>query len=114
MFQALRDQNPGTVADIKSEDGRLVMAFLCPGPCARAWSHCPKIIALDGAHWKSAYKGVILVATAMDGAGEIFRMAFRFEQSESNESLRFFVRHLADTMVILDTPRTVISDRSKG
>ena len=44
LFQALREQNPGTVAEILIEEGRFVMAFLCPGPCARAWSHCPKII----------------------------------------------------------------------
>ena len=66
LFQALREQNPGTVAEIVMEDGRFKMAFLCPGPCARAWSHCPKIVALDGTHGKSAHKGVVLVPMAME------------------------------------------------
>ena len=114
LFQALMEQNPGTVADIKSEDGRLVMAFLCSGPCARAWSHCPKMIALDGTHGISAYKGVVLLATAMDGVGQIFPIALGFAPSESNESWRFFVRHLAEALNIQDTPVTVISDRCKG
>ena len=90
------------------------MAFLCPGPCARAWSHCPRIIALDGTHGTSAFQGVVLLATAMDGAGQIFPLAIGFAPSECNESWRFFVRNLADALNIRDTPLTVISDRCKG
>ena len=114
LFQALKDQNQGTVAEIVVEEGRFKMAFLCPGPCVRAWSHCPKIIALDGTHGTSAYKGVVLVATALDGAGQIFPVAIGFAPSETKESWRFFVRHLADALDIHDTPLTVISDRCKG
>ena len=66
LFEALKKQNPGTVTEIVMSEGRFKMAFLCPGPCARAWSHCPRIIALDGTHWTSAFKGVVLLATAMD------------------------------------------------
>ena len=91
------------------------MAFLCPGPCARAWSHCPNIIALDGTHGTSAFNGVVLVVgTAMDGAGQIFPIALGFAPSECNQSWRFFVRHLADALDIHDAPLTVISDRCKG
>ena len=90
------------------------MAFISPGPCARAWSNCPKIIALDGTFGTSRYKGVVLVATALDGAGQIFPVAIGFAPSESNESWRFFVQRLADALDIRDTPVTVISDRCKG
>ena len=114
LFQALKDQNPGTVAEILTEEGRFKMAFICPGPCARAWSHCPKIIALDGTHGTSSYKGVVLVATAMDGAGKIFPIAIGFAPSETNVSWHFFVGLLADSLNIHDTPLTVISDRCKG
>ena len=114
LFEALKRQNPGTVAEIDMEEGRLSMAFLCPGPCARAWSHCPKIIALDGTHGSSMYQGVILIATAMDGAGQIFPIAFCFAPSETNKSWRFFIRLLADALHIRDTPLAVISDRCKG
>ena len=114
LFQALKDQNPGTVAEILTEDGRFKMAFLCPGPCARAWSHCPKIIALDGTHGTSSHRGVVLVATAMDGAGQIFPIAIGFAPSETNVSWHFFVGLLADSLNIHDTPLTVISDRCKG
>ena len=114
LFEDLKEQNPGTVAEIAMDEGRLSMAFLCPGPCARAWSHCPKIMALDGTHGSSLYQGVILVATAMDGAGQIFPLAFCFAPSETNNSWRFLVRNLADALHIRDTPLTVISDRRKG
>ena len=114
LFRALSEQNPGTVADIVMEKGRLKMAFLCPGPCVQAWAHCPKIIALDGTHGSSAYQGIVLVATALDGAGQIFPIAIGFAPSETNESWRFFVEHLANALGIHDTPLTVISDRCKG
>ena len=114
LFQALREQNPGTVAEIVTERDRFVMAFLCPGPCAQAWRHCPKIIALDGTHGKSAFKGVLLVATALDGAGQIFPIAIGFAPSETNVSWSFFVQHLADALNIRETPLTIISDRCKG
>ena len=114
LFQTLSEQNPGTVADIAIEEGRFVKAFLCPGPCSHAWSHCPKIIALDGTSGKKAYKGVVLVATAMDGAGQIFPIALGFSPSETNVSWRFFVQRLADALNIQETPLKVISDRRKG
>ena len=73
LLMALAEANPGTATDIVVDrDGRFSMAFICPGPCARAWSHCPKMIALDAAHGTSSYKGVVMVATAIDGAGRIF------------------------------------------
>ena len=39
LFDALKEANPGTVAEIACEEGRFSMAFLCPGPCSRARSH---------------------------------------------------------------------------
>ena len=63
-----------------------------------------KIMALDGTHGSSLYQGVILVATAMDGAGQIFTLAFCFAPSETNNSWRFFVRNIADALHIRDTP----------
>ena len=114
MFEALKAQNPGTVAEIVLEDGRFSMAFLCPGPCARAWEHCLKIIALDGTHGTSRYKGVVHVATALDGAGQIFPIACGFAAGETKDSWTFFVNCLADALNIRDTPLTVTSDRCKG
>ena len=114
LFEALKEQNPGTVTEIVMCEGRFKTAFLCPGPCARAWSYCPRIIALDGTHGTSAFKGVVLLATALDGAGEIFPLTIGSAPSECNESWRFFVRNLANALNIRDTPVTIISDRCKG
>ena len=114
FFQALKEANPGTVAEIETVDSHFSMAFLCPGPCARAWTHCPKITALDGTHWTSPFNGVVVVATAMDGEGQFFPIAFGFSQYECNQSWLFFVQHLANAPNIHDTPPTMISDPCKG
>ena len=54
------------------------------------------------------------MATALDGAGQIFPIALVFASSETSDSWRFFVQHLANALDIRDTPLTVISDRCKG
>ena len=83
LFRVLAERNPGTVADVVCDEGRFSMAFLCPGPCARAWQFCPRLIALDAAHGTSSYKGVIMVATGLDGAGQIVPVAFGVAPSET-------------------------------
>ena len=113
FFEARKESNLRTAAEIEMEDCNFSMAFICPGQCARAWSHCPKIIALDWTHGTSAFNGVMLDATALDGDSKSFQSRW-FAQSQCNQSWRFFVRHLADALDINDTPLTVISDRCKG
>ena len=54
------------------------------------------------------------MATPLDGDGQTFPIALGFAPSESNESRRFFVQHLADAMGIHETPIAVIWDRCKG
>ena len=88
-FRRLTEQNPGTVSEVVVERGRFSMAFICPGPCAEAWSHCPKLLALDAAHGKSSFKGVVMLASALDGAGHIFPVSFGFAPSEKTETWMF-------------------------
>ena len=115
LLRELAERNPGTVADFTvNGDGRFAMAFVCPGPCARAWAHCPRMVALDAAHGTSSYKGVVMVATAIDGAGQIFPVAFGVAPSETVDSWRFFVSHLAHALNVRDVQLTVISDRCRG
>ena len=47
---------------------------------------------------KSAYKGLVLLPMAMDGAGRISLFAFGCAPSETNESWLFFVKHIGDAM----------------
>ena len=63
---------------------------------------------------KSAYKGLVLLPMAMDGAGRISLFAFGCAPSETNESWRFFVEHLGETVNIRDRPPTNLSDWCKG
>ena len=77
-FRKLAEQNPGTVSEVVVERGRFSMAFICPGMRAESRSHRPKLLALDAAHGKSSFKGVVMLATALDGAGHIFPVAFGF------------------------------------
>ena len=114
FFALLKERTPGTKAEIVLDEGRFVMAFLCPGQCAAAWQSCPEMIALDAAHGTSSYKGVVMAATAIDGSGQFVPLAFGFAPSEKAASWRFFVSNLADALGIREVGLTIISDRSKG
>mgnify|MGYP004569426529 CR=1 FL=1 len=106
FFDALKAANPGTIAEVAFGNGRFSMAFLCPGPCARAWRFCLNVIVLDAAHGTSKYNGIVLSATALDSAGQIFPIAIGFASNESVQSWRFFIGHIADALGIRDTDRS--------
>ena len=55
FFRALQAMNERTVAEIAVDDGRFSMAFMCPGPLAEAFTHCPKLksfVTHERACWK--------------------------------------------------------------
>ena len=55
FLNTIERTNEGTTARILSIEGVFHRAFLCPGICARAFSHTPKIVGLDACHIKARY-----------------------------------------------------------
>ena len=85
-FYMLEQQNPGTVIKLKVDnENRFEICFMAFGACIFNFSMCCRpAIAIDGAHLKGKYKGILFIATTMDGNNQIFPIAFRVGYLEND------------------------------
>ena len=67
---------------------------------------CRPIIVIDGTYLKGMYKGVMFVATTMDGNEQIFPLAFGFGDGENDQSWSWFLIELRN--VIRSPPELII------
>ncbi|XP_058092440.1 uncharacterized protein LOC131238865 [Magnolia sinica] len=75
--------------------------------------HVRRVLCVDAAHLTGRYKGVLFMATALDGNNHILPVAYGIGESENNSSWRWFLGILSKT--IRNLPGLVImSDRNKG
>ena len=47
-------------------------------------TYCRLAIVIDGTHLKGKYKGILFIATTMDGNGQIFSIAFGVRHLEND------------------------------
>ena len=78
-FYMLEQENPGTVTKLKlDDDNRFEICFMVFDACILDFRECCRLtIAIDGTHLKGKYKGILFIATAMDGNDQIFPRAFK-------------------------------------
>ncbi|XP_056864034.1 uncharacterized protein LOC130511179 [Raphanus sativus] len=70
-----------------------------------------KVLVVDGTFLKSKYKGVLLVATALNGNSNLYPIAFGVVDSENDRSWDWFLRHLK--LVVADERSLAfVSDRN--
>uniref|UniRef100_A0A0D3DC60 MULE transposase domain-containing protein n=1 Tax=Brassica oleracea var. oleracea TaxID=109376 RepID=A0A0D3DC60_BRAOL len=69
-----------------------------------------RVIVVDGTFLKSKFKGVLLVATAIDGNSNLYPIAFGIVDSENEQSWEWFMRQLK-VVVADDNGLAFISDR---
>ncbi|RID62782.1 hypothetical protein BRARA_E01830 [Brassica rapa] len=69
-----------------------------------------RVIVVDGTFLKSRFKGVLLVATAIDGNSNLYPIAFGIVDSENEQSWEWFLRQLK-VVVADDNGLAFISDR---
>ena len=74
------------------------------------------MFGLDGCHIKAKYGGVVLVATVLDGNGNIFPGAIGIAESENEETWCWFLDLLREALHVENDGDglVVISDREKG
>ncbi|XP_048605696.1 uncharacterized protein LOC125583151 [Brassica napus] len=108
----IKEANPGTHTHYETKkDGRFMYLFMSFGQLVRGFhSHMCRVIVVDGTFLKNKYKGVLLVATAVDGNSNLYPIAFGVADSENEESWEWFFRQLS--VVIHDSKNLVfVSDR---
>lgn len=98
----LGDANPGTHLSYEIDSkGRFQYLFIAFGQSIRGFNRVMRrVIVVDGTFLKNKYKGVLLVATAVDGNSNLYPIAFGVIDSENEISWKWFMRQL--NVVIAD------------
>ncbi|XP_024013057.1 uncharacterized protein LOC112087262 [Eutrema salsugineum] len=109
----LKEANPGTHTQYETDiTGRFKFLFLSFGQSVRGfYKAIRRVIVVDGTFLKNKYKGVLLVATALDGNSNLYPIAFGVVDSDNDLSWEWFMRQLK--VVIADEVRLAfVSDRN--
>ncbi|XP_013624108.1 PREDICTED: uncharacterized protein LOC106330104 [Brassica oleracea var. oleracea] len=108
----LREANPGTHSSYEIDSkGRFRYLFIAFGQSLRGFNRViRRVIVVDGTFLKNKYKGVLLVATAVDGNSNLYPLAFGVVDSENENSWEWFMRQL-NSVIADDHHLAFISDR---
>ena len=119
MIMAIAQTNPGTVHKIWSEPtevhGTHILRgfFWAFGPAIRAFESCRPLLSIDGTFLYGKYKGVLLIAMAIDANGQLLPVAYALVEKESNATWGWFMNAIRE-LVTQREGLCVISDRHKG
>ncbi|XP_010451595.1 PREDICTED: uncharacterized protein LOC104733738 [Camelina sativa] len=108
----LKEANPGTHTNYDIDcDGRFKYLFISFGQSIRGfYKKIRKVIVVDGTFLKNKYKGVLLVATAVDGNSNLYPIAFGIADSENDASWKWFLMQLR-VVIADDKDLAFVSDR---
>ncbi|XP_077252047.1 uncharacterized protein LOC143891337 [Tasmannia lanceolata] len=117
--------NPGTIMCVyrnrqlwTAGDNTFCRLFWSFGPSIRAFCRTIRpLILIDGTHLRGKYKGILLAATAVDGDGGLFSLAYAVVENEMYESWLWFLRLLRQRVIPAEKNNnefTISSDRMKG
>jgi hypothetical protein len=89
----------------KEDEHRCVMrpvlqgVFWCFPKCVEAFKHCRPAISVDDTFLTRKYRGVLLVATSIDGEDRLVPLAFTLVESKNNLRWSWFM-HLVHQIVV--------------
>ncbi|XP_059310258.1 uncharacterized protein LOC132061459 [Lycium ferocissimum] len=74
----------------KSPGNEFMYLFVSLKAFIKGFECCRPIVVVDGAHLKSTYNGTFVLASTLDGAGNILPLAYGVIDSENNKSWTWF------------------------
>ncbi|XP_070026599.1 protein FAR1-RELATED SEQUENCE 5-like [Nicotiana sylvestris] len=90
-FYILEEIYHGSVVKLKkTADDCFLYAFVALCTSISGWQHCRPVVVVDGTFLKSAYRGIMLIASTVDAAGTIFPLAYAVVDSENDASWKWF------------------------
>ncbi|XP_048599674.1 uncharacterized protein LOC125579845 [Brassica napus] len=109
----MKEANPGSHTFYETDsNGRFKFLFISYGQSIRGfYAAIRKVIVVDGTFLKSKYKGVLLVATALDENSNLYPIAFGVVDSENDRSWEWFMRQL-NGVIADDQGLAFVSDRN--
>ncbi|KAL1192056.1 hypothetical protein V5N11_029955 [Cardamine amara subsp. amara] len=111
----VQEANPGTFTNYETDcDGRFKYLFISFGQSIRGFNKSiRKVIVVDGTFLKNKYKGVLLVATTVDGNSNLYPIAFGIADSENDRSWEWFLTQLKNGIKD-DEGLAFVSDRHQS
>ncbi|XP_048596168.1 uncharacterized protein LOC125607227 [Brassica napus] len=111
----MREANPGSHTSYERDsEGRFRFLFISFGQSLRGfYVAIRKVIVVDGTFLKSKYKGVLLVATALDGNSNLYPIAFGVVDSENDLAWNWFMRQL-NAVIADEHSLAFVSDRNSS
>uniref|UniRef100_K4AKD0 MULE transposase domain-containing protein n=1 Tax=Setaria italica TaxID=4555 RepID=K4AKD0_SETIT len=76
--------------------------------------HCKPLISVDGTFLTRKYRGVLLIATGMDGEDRLIPLAFSLVEGENNDRWSWFSHLVHRDVVGHDRKVCIISDHHQG
>ncbi|OMJ27208.1 hypothetical protein AYI69_g3364 [Smittium culicis] len=108
------ENNQGTVTDYLEQENTFDYAFIAPSTSKKIFSKILPLIGIDACHTTGTYKGVIMCATGIDGAGQIFPLALAVGPTENSKYWNLFLKSLQIALNLKFVSNLVIiSDRDK-
>ena len=85
-FYMLEQQNSGMMTKLQvNDDNRFEICFMAFDACIFDFRECCRLtIDIDGTRLKGKYKGILFIATMMDGNDKIFSITFGVEHLEND------------------------------
>ena len=95
----LERENPWTMTKIQTdEENWFEYLFMALGLCISRFTACRPVLAIDGIHFKGKYKGILYVATTMDGNQQIYPIAFGLGDLENDRGWKLFLKELCNVI----------------
>jgi hypothetical protein len=113
-FKQLSDEMPGTHAFVEKRNDNFFRSFVCLAPLSESLQHCIPLLSFDACTVKNKYPGVLMMATMMDGVGQILPLAWATAPIENGENWKWFCENLRICIRSLPRTFTMFSDREKG
>ncbi|VFQ95966.1 unnamed protein product [Cuscuta campestris] len=121
----LQNAYPGTIVDVvysspppnlnvtPDEEPHFKYAFWAFPAAINGLQYCLPVVTVDGTHLYGKYKGLLLLAVALNGNQELFPLAYAVVDGETSDSWAWFFRLLVQRVIRLHRV-CVISDQHAG
>lgn len=116
FLRELKYRDPETYVALKSNGyHNFQRCFWAFGACGRVFrTYIRKLIGIDAAHLRGKYPGILLMATSVDGNGNLLPVAFAIAEVECGPAWEWFLNHLKIFLAVDPSSMTIISDRHRG
>ncbi|CAM8974869.1 unnamed protein product [Rhodiola kirilowii] len=87
----LKETNPGSIiywdkSTLDSDNESISRVFCAFSPTINGFTHCRPAISIDATHLIGKWKGVLMIAVALDAENEILPLAYALVESENIDS----------------------------